>query len=183
MVTAILPSLTDESSPAAETIPKPPATPRASLALSVDSEVTITPERFRNTSISNRTESDAGSTTGGLDPRGKPSALAGFVGVFTGCGALVALTLFLPLPSRFAPIEGVTVAQAVQYSFYVVGTVSLLVAVFVFYGLRGLQGEEGKGFRTLFSMRGTAPDGSASRYSTVPKNVSLLRINLESSYD
>ncbi|KAK0622842.1 hypothetical protein B0T14DRAFT_535866 [Immersiella caudata] len=169
MVTAILPSLTDESGPAAETIPKP-ATPRASLALSVDSEVTITPERFRNSSITNGTDSEAGSTTGKTDSKGKPSALAGFVGLFTGCGALVALTLFLPLPSRFAHREGVTVAQSVQYSFYAVGTVSLFVAVFVFFGLRGLQGEEGKGFRMLFGLRGTTPDGSASRHSALPKN-------------
>ncbi|KAK0645848.1 hypothetical protein B0T16DRAFT_428837 [Cercophora newfieldiana] len=169
MVTAILPSLTDESGPVAETMPKP-ATPRTSLALSVDSEVTITPERFRNSSISNRTDSDAGSTSGKSDSKGKPSALAGYVGLFTGCGALVALSLFLPLPSRFARREGVTVAQSVQYSFYVVGAVSLCVAVFVFFGLRGLQGEEGKGLRTLFGWRGTAPDGSASRYSAVPKN-------------
>lgn len=171
MVTAILPSLTDETGPAAETTPKPSSTPRASMDLSVDSEVTITPERFRSSSSGSYTTSNANISENG-NAKGKPSILAGYVGLFTGCGALVALTLFLPLTSRFAPIEGVTMAQAVQYSFYVVGTVSLLVAIFVFFGLRGLRGEEGKGLRTLFGLRRTAPDGSASRHSAVPTNVS-----------
>jgi hypothetical protein len=173
MVTAVLPSLTDDSEPALETIPKPFATPRTSLALSVDSQVTITPESFRNSSVS---PSATSSDDNGLGQGRKPAALAGYVGVFTGCGALVALTVFLPLPSRFSSIEGVTLAQAVQYSFYVVGTISLLVAVFVFFGLRGLKGEEGKGLRMLFGYRGTAPDGSASEYPTAPKNVSLATV-------
>lgn len=175
MVTAILPSLTDETGPAAETIPKPPSTPRASVALSVDSEVTITPERFRNNSISTQIEAENEASPPKSDSRRKPPVLAGYVGLFTGCGALVALTLFLPLASRFAPIEGVTMAQAVQYSFYVVGAVSFLVAIFVFFGLRGLRGEEGKGLRTLLGLRGTAPDGSGSRQARTPKNVSLSR--------
>lgn len=170
MVTAILPSLTDETGPAAETTPKPVAAQRASLALSVDSEATITPERFRS-SISNSTDTSSSATAPNTSGSGgKPSVLAGYVGLFTGCGALVALTLFLPLPSRFGHREGVTPAQSVQYSFYIVGAVSLLVAVFVFFGLRGLQGEEGKGFRTLFGLRGTAPDGSASAMELPPKN-------------
>ncbi|KAK3357748.1 hypothetical protein B0T25DRAFT_499284 [Lasiosphaeria hispida] len=172
MVTAILPSLTQENQPAAETAPKPPPIVRTSVALSVDSEMTITPERFRNSSAgSNYTTSedgeDEGSRHGG---GGKPSALAGYVGLFTGCGALVALTLFLPLLSRFNSVDGATTGQGVTYSYYVVGVTSLAVAVFVFFGLRGLQGEEGKGWRTLFGVRGTAPDGSASRYTTVPKH-------------
>lgn len=83
----------------------------------------------------------------------KPSALAGFVGLFTGCGALVALSLFLPLPAQFSRREGVTPAQAVTYSFYVVGAVSLFVAVFVFFGLAGLKGEEGKGWRMLLGSK------------------------------
>lgn len=165
MVTAILPSLTNESGPAADTAPKSPATPRTSATLSVDSEITITPERFRNSSVSTQRGSEVASAQA-PDSRGKPSVLAGYVGLFTGCGALVALTLFLPLTSRFAPIEGVTMAQAVQYSFYVVGTVSFLVAIFVFFGLRGLHGEEGKGLRMLLGLRGSSPDGTAS---DVPK--------------
>ena len=179
MVTAILPSLTDESGSAPDAAPKPPATLRTSVALSVDSEATITPESFRNNSLSSHFESNGGSVSQvpGVSPepdsRAKPPVLAGYVGLFTGCGALVALTLFLPLPSRFAPIEGVTPAQAVQYSFYVVGVVSVLVAVFVFFGLRGLHGEEGKGFRTLFGLREGTHDGSGARHASTSKNVGL----------
>ncbi|KAI3336684.1 hypothetical protein HD806DRAFT_474461 [Xylariaceae sp. AK1471] len=142
--------------------------PRASVAMSLESDVTITPERF-NRSLSNsreqhfaRRESSASqafyssshhdsSTT---DTKGrKPSALAGYVGLFTGCGALVALVLFLPLPAQFSKKEGVTPAQAITDSFYVVSAVALVVAIFVFFGLRGLKGEEGKGWRMLLGLK------------------------------
>ncbi|KAK4143891.1 uncharacterized protein C8A04DRAFT_37117 [Dichotomopilus funicola] len=160
MVTAILPSLTDETGPTAEATPdSSSANGRPSIALSVDSEATITPERFRPDS-----NTDA-SGTGAARPRcsddtGKPSALAGYVGLFTGCGALVALALFLPLPARFGRIDGVTLADALKYSFYVVGAISFLVAVFVFVGLRGLRGEEGKGFRMLLGLKSSTAQGS-----------------------
>ncbi|KAJ1303650.1 hypothetical protein OPQ81_008078 [Rhizoctonia solani] len=63
---------------------------------------------------------------------------------------LVSLIVFLPLPSQFSKIEGVEIGEAVQYAYYVVGAVAILVASFVYIGLRKLKGEEGKGFRTLF---------------------------------
>ncbi|TPX13805.1 uncharacterized protein E0L32_005749 [Thyridium curvatum] len=161
MVTAILPSLTDDSPPPPEAPSNHPLNksrnPRYSLALSMESQLTITPERYARshstigTSNGDAAEADAGS--------GKPSALAGLVGLFTGCGALVALILFLPLPASFSHIDGVTLGQAVSYAFYVVGVVSLLVAVFVFFGLRNLRGEEGKGWRLLLGIR--APESSA----------------------
>lgn len=171
MVTAILPSLTDDTGPAAENPRKPLTSPsgRPSVTLSVDSEVTITPERFRNSSSYTPPESDEPVRSSGNT--GKPSALAGYVGLFTGCGALVALSLFLPLPARFGHIEGVTLADAVRYSYYVVGTVSLLVAIFVLFGLRGLRGEEGKGWRMLLSLKGSTPQGTGSASAPVPKNV------------
>ncbi|KAL2022551.1 hypothetical protein VTK56DRAFT_5158 [Thermocarpiscus australiensis] len=168
MVTAILPSLTDETGPAAENPRKPAQSGRPSVTLSVDSEVTITPERFRNSpGYVPAHEDPAERNPGGT---GKPSALAGYVGLFTGCGALVALVLFLPLPARFGRIEGVTLGDAVRYSFYVVGLVSLLVAIFVFLGLRGLKGEEGKGWRLLLGLRGSTPEGAGSGSSPTPKN-------------
>ncbi|KAM7219880.1 hypothetical protein V8F06_004735 [Rhypophila decipiens] len=171
MVTAILPSLTDENPYPSDVIPKPPSRldrqrQRQSITPSIDSEVTITPERFRNNSSSNGSSnsstdnnenggnrlSSAGGANTAAGGGGKPSTLAGYVGLFTGCGALVALSLFLPLPARFGKIEGVTLGDAVKYSFYVVGAISLCVAVFVFFGLRGLKGEEGKGWRMLFGL-------------------------------
>jgi hypothetical protein len=169
MVTAILPSLTDETSPAAETTPRTsPPSGRPSVALSVDSEVTITPERFRNTSSYAPPLQDERPQESG--DKGKSSALAGYVGLFTGCGALVALSLFLPLPARFSKLEGVTLADAVKYSYYVVGVVSFLVAVFVFFGLRGLRGEEGKGWRMLLGLKHSTAQATPS---TSPKNVSI----------
>jgi hypothetical protein len=172
MVTAILPSLTDETGPAAEHVRKPSQLGRPSVALSVDSEVTITPERFRTSA--GYTPSGEATPISGPQGKGKPSVLAGYVGLFTGCGALVALSLFLPLPARFGRIEGVTMADAVRYSFYVVGAVSFLVAIFVFFGLRGIRGEEGKGWRMLLGLRGSTPQGAGSESSPAPKNVRIL---------
>ncbi|EFY86793.1 hypothetical protein J3459_002530 [Metarhizium acridum] len=151
MVTAILPSLTDEGDLIDGRSPsryKP--NQRLSVAFSVESEATITPERYTrslsNDSRASRQQQDA------VAKSAKPSTLAGLVGLFTGCGALVALSLFLPLPARFGDIDGVTPGQAVSYSFYVVGAVSLAVAILVFIGLRNLKGEEGKGWRLLFGI-------------------------------
>ncbi|CAI4211462.1 unnamed protein product [Parascedosporium putredinis] len=151
MVTAILPSLTDESDTHAAAAlsrrggPKPNAsrTSRESVALSLSSELTITPERYTRTAR-------------------QASALAGYVGVFTGCGALLALSLFLPLPARFGEMDGVSTADAVTYAFYVVSAVSLLVAGFVFVGLKGLKGEDGKGWAVLFGSHHGERAGSDS---------------------
>ncbi|KAI1115989.1 hypothetical protein F5Y14DRAFT_408856 [Nemania sp. NC0429] len=153
---------------------------RGSIAVSLESDVTITPERFNESSpdrqgvdstrrgssasqafYSSSSQAEAPTT----DTKGrKPSALAGFVGIFTGCGALVALIVFLPLPARFSEKEGVTPAQAITDSFYVVGAVALAVAVFVFFGLRGLKGEENKGWRMLLGLK----DGDSSSSSAAP---------------
>lgn len=119
---------------------------RHSLALSTESDATITQERFER-SLSNNREEEGG--VGGGKGK-KPAALAGYVGLFTGCGALVALTLFLPLPAKFSEKEGVTPADAVEYSYYVVGMIAFAVAIFVSFGFRGLRGEEGKGWAMLF---------------------------------
>ncbi|KAG5983392.1 hypothetical protein E4U43_006278, partial [Claviceps pusilla] len=151
MVTAILPSLTDDDDDAhGGTGPSRYNKPnqRLSVAFSVESEATITPERYTR-SLSTDSRASQGQQQRAATKQGKPSALAGYVGLFTGCGALVALVLFLPLPARFGERDGVTPGQAVAYSFYVVGGISLAVAVFVFIGLRNLHGEEGKGWETL----------------------------------
>ncbi|KXJ94763.1 hypothetical protein Micbo1qcDRAFT_160044 [Microdochium bolleyi] len=123
---------------------------RHSLAMSTESDVTITQERFAR-SLSNIREDEDDGIGGGKGK--KPSALAGYVGLFTGCGALVALTLFLPLPAKFGEKDGVTPAEAVEYSYYVVGTIAFVVAVFVSFGFRTLRGEEGKGWGMLFGLR------------------------------
>lgn len=179
MVTAILPSLTDGGDAFDARSPsKYKPNQRLSVAFSVESEVTITPERYYTRSASNDSRGSQGQQ-GQQDAAsrlGKPSVLAGFVGLFTGCGALVALALFLPLPAKFGELDGVTPGQAVSYSFYVVGGISLAVAVFVFIGLRNLHGEEGKGWKVLLgtpeaggntlarsSADGGSDDGNGSR--------------------
>ncbi|EGX93570.1 MFS transporter, putative [Cordyceps militaris CM01] len=152
MVTAILPSLTSDAGAAKDSKPSLPRlgrNSRHSAVFSVESEATITPERYSRSISRERDEPAPEEPT---EAR-KPSVLAGFVGLFTGCGALLALVLFLPLPVRFGGIDGVTPGQAVSYSFRVVSAVSLLVAVFVFLGLRNLHGEDGKGWRVLLGRR------------------------------
>ncbi|KAG4432268.1 hypothetical protein IFR05_012251 [Cadophora sp. M221] len=152
MVTAILPSMTgnnQESSTANENHdfhPSRPSAIRRSISASVDSEATITPASYSNRAspVTNGHARAPVEKTSSSPPR-----LAGLVGVFTGCGALVALSIFLPLPAQFSHMKGITQGQAVADSFYVVGTISLLVASLCFFGLRGLQGEEGKGLRLL----------------------------------
>ncbi|CAK7268347.1 hypothetical protein SEPCBS119000_003015 [Sporothrix epigloea] len=202
MVTAILPSLTDDSEPLEKNSFNGPsdgtgtaAFPRNSFAnalrnprdsaLSIESQLTITPERFAEslirgraglpdlTTLPNRVDGQLplgnghrnstlsassaaardGESANGTHNQNhnssKPAKLAGFVGLFTGCGALVALTMFLPLPAEFGRADGVTMAEAVAKSFYVVAVVALVVAVFVYIGLRDLRGERGKGWRML----------------------------------
>jgi hypothetical protein len=154
MVTAILPSMTGNNDDTDSTnrhngLEQSPGGLRHSISASLDSEVTITPSNFngRPKPASNGHTGKSVSKTSSSPPR-----LAGLVGVFTGCGALVAL------------VKGKTQGQAVADSFYVVGGVALLVACCCFVGLRGLQGEEGKGWRLLL---GKSP---SHEYEVVPSD-------------
>lgn len=176
MVTAILPSLTNEPHAPDEalddedddaTVRGAQVSSRAldrghnsrdSVALSLDSDLTITPDRF------SRRQADGSPVTSAESPRAtRPAELAGLVGLFTGCGALLALSLFLPLPAKFGAIDGVTLGQAVAYSYYVVAAVAACVAVLVFAGLRGLKGEDGKGWNMLFrSSRASSESGASN---------------------
>lgn len=148
MVTAILPTMTivkvvhDPRSPARRANGT-----SHTMAPSISSELTITPDRFRSLSPINdaATKEDTGAST---------SHLAGLVGMFTGCGALVALLLFLPLPTQFKG-AGELPATAVADAFYVVGAVAILVALGCFFGLRELPGEEGKGLHRLVNLKFT----------------------------
>jgi hypothetical protein len=58
--------------------------------------------------------------------------------MFTGCGALIALLLFLPLPARLQGV-GVEEKAALKYSFYVVAVVAFVLAIWCFFGLRDLR--------------------------------------------
>ncbi|KAF3391409.1 hypothetical protein F1880_007657 [Penicillium rolfsii] len=129
MVTAVLPTVTGK------------ALRDQAYRQSVSSELTITPERLNGRQNGHRADDTVS--------RASPSArLSGFVGLFAGCGALVSLGVFLPLPARFEKL-GLSPAQAIQRSYYVVAAVALLISLVSFIGLRNLPEEEGKGWRAL----------------------------------
>jgi hypothetical protein len=141
MVTAILPTMTLTKSSQDPRVTQPPNGTSHAATPSISSELTITPARLQSHS-----PQPPLSTKG--DSAASASRLAGVVGSFTGCGALVALLVFLPLPTVFQR-RGHSPATAVADAFYVVGAIALLVAAAVFLGLRNLPGEEGKGPRRL----------------------------------
>ncbi|KAJ4345985.1 hypothetical protein N0V95_005808 [Ascochyta clinopodiicola] len=147
MVTAILPSMTVvrevKPDPRSPTLRRIANGSRHAVAASISSELTITPDRFRSNSQEPSADVPAKKNTGA-----STSQLAGLVGMFTGCGALVALLIFLPLPTRFQQ-AGESPAAAVAAAFYVVGAIAILVAIGCFFGLRQLPGEEEKGWRRL----------------------------------
>ncbi|KAH0443413.1 major facilitator superfamily transporter [Colletotrichum kahawae] len=179
MVTAILPSLTDDNdkSDSSTNVAKPVNNPRHSIAMSLESDMTITPARYR---IGGNGQAVTGNDLEEAKA-GKPSALAGYVGLFTGCGALVALSLFLPLPARFGEVDGVTPGKAVEKSFYVVGIVAFVVAIFVFFGLRSLKGEEGKGWNVLLGLKANTSseddsNGDGSDHPHRPKVLPYFRL-------
>lgn len=175
MVTAILPTMTvvkevkpDPRSPTRRTNGRSHA-----LAPSISSELTITPARFRSSSREPVSDSE---TRAKKDTGVSTSQLAGLVGMFTGCGALVALLVFLPLPTRFQQ-AGDSPATAVAAAFYVVGAIAFLVAVGCFFGLRSLPGEEAKGWKRLMSK--DAPK-STETHGTRDVVLSYPRLFLES---
>ena len=152
MVTAILPAMTaskTRTSPEPRTDnPQPLVSQSDTVSPSTSSQLTTTSARRQivasNSSLCLERSSNSSS----------PARLAGLVGFFTGCGALLALGGFLPLPARFQR-SGVAAGSAVAYSYYVVGTVSLVVSISCFVGLRNLRGEAGKGWRSAVKIRNT----------------------------
>jgi len=173
MVTAILPSMTHKapglliptaSQPAhAQNGTSHGATP------SISSELTITPDRY----VSRTSSLTATITT--RKPEASPAPkLAGIVGMLTGCGALVALLIFLPLPTRFQD-GGASRSQSVADSFYVVGSIALVVAVGCLFGLRDLPGEESKGLNRLLAIKRNGNEDAIIRETPLPSYPSLLK--------
>lgn len=172
MVTAILPSMTgtadrDSTNTRGSQSSVQAENSRHRVAPSLDSEVTITPATYNRRAKPTDTGNDQTSAPHAIS---SPPKLAGLVGVFTGCGALVALALFLPLPTRFSRIDGVAQGQAVADSFYVVGGIALAVACCCFFGLRGLQGEEEKGWRLLLGISSSTSYHIASQWDNLPED-------------
>jgi hypothetical protein len=149
MVTAILPAMTHRRfAPTRSSLRtgRPMNGSSHAQAPSISSELTITPARFRS-----RTPS-AHASPPSTNSEPSASQLAGIVGMLTGFGALVALLFFLRLPTRFQD-HGIAPSEAVADSFYLVGSVALAVAIGCFFGLRGLSGEEDKGWRRLLNRK------------------------------
>ncbi|KAF9894307.1 hypothetical protein FE257_007810 [Aspergillus nanangensis] len=88
------------------------------------------------------------------------SRLAGFVGACAGCGALISLVVFLPLPARFQE-WGLSPSQSIQSSYYLVGVVAFLISICCLIGLRNLPGEEKKSWSSLWSS-GESTEGGLS---------------------
>lgn len=140
MVTAILPAMIVTQELTSSKSPSRTSRPAGEhlLSPSLSSEHTITALRVHQTSqFSNQFKHRIS--------RISPTRLAGFVGLFTGFGALLALGLFLPLPAIFQK-SGVQPRVALVNSYFIVGAVSLGVSAVCFFGLRDLPGEEEKGW-------------------------------------
>ena len=140
MVTAVLPSMIAPRREPHTDVPttKPPNNGHT-VSPSISSELTITQQghHYKTTSTTaNPKEPQKGAA---------PTRLAGFVGLFTGCGALLALVLFLPLPA-FLRSHGADPGSAVAYSYYFVGAVALTVSLVCLFGLRNLEGDKAKGW-------------------------------------
>ncbi|KAJ5936711.1 hypothetical protein N7466_003161 [Penicillium verhagenii] len=140
MVTAVLPTVTGK------------AFRNQAYRASVSSELTITPERVR------RLQNGNSEPTASASPSAR---LSGFVGLFAGCGALVSLGVFLPLPARFEKV-GLSPTEAIQRSYYLVAVVALIISVVSFLGLRQLPGEEGKGWSALRTCHSQKDDQPAT---------------------
>lgn len=78
------------------------------------------------------------------------SRLAGFVGMCTGCGALISLVILLPLPAHFQEM-GLSPARAIQYTYYTAAAIAVVVSFCCFLGLRNLPGEDGKSWTSLWT--------------------------------
>lgn len=127
MVTAILPTMTMPRRSSGNSRD-------ASHIPSISSEAGPTPAGFVPPSATESRSASGRST----------SQIAGWVGMFTGLGALIALGAFLPLPARLQH-DGYTPAEAITDSFYFVGSIAFAVALACAFGLAGLAGEEDKG--------------------------------------
>lgn len=136
---------------------------------SASSEATITPER-----ASSR-QTDQQELTSNAGPTASPSArLSGFVGLFAGCGALVSLGAFLPLPARFEKM-GLSPAEALQQSYYLVAVVALVISLVSFIGLRNLPGEETKGWSALWNHPKNEHETDDGQIATDPSRLSYWK--------
>lgn len=164
MVTAILPSMiapcgnNNEANLPGKT---PAANNGHSFSPSISSELTITPQRLHHQSSPRSLPNEL-----------SPTRLAGIVGIFTGCGALLALGFFLRLP-EIIQRRGTSPGQSLADSYYFVGALSLILALVCFLGLRNLHGEDDKGWRNLVCGRPGDPASKSSSLKSLAEAVAL----------
>ena len=137
----------------------PPPSDSHRISPSISSQITITPRRLQQKPTPEKPTTPS------------PTRLAGIVGLFTGCGALLALGLFLRLPALIQR-DGIEAGSALADSYYIVGALSLVIALFCFVGLRNLQGEAGKGWRAL--VFGGVKDPSSRTHQSLSSAKSLF---------
>jgi len=171
MVTAILPTMSfvDESQSNGEHAEGQRRFNGHVQAPSMASEVTITPNNYRGDQSAGN---DAGNQLHEASTSDSASKIAGFVGMATGCGALIALSIFLPLPARFQK-AGAEPGPALQYSYYIVGAIAFVLAIVCLIGLHGLRSESKKGFRFLLQGGGMDSDNRSTR-ETASSTLGLL---------
>lgn len=171
MVTAVLPtmSFTDSTGDAEESLAGRSRGNGHAYSASMASERTITPTTYRagqsahQIAVSDRQPQD--------EQIDSTSKVAGFVGMATGCGALVALSIFLPLPARFQKY-GAEPARALQYSYYIVGSIALILGLVCLIGLKGLRSDKNKGWKYL--IHGDQHENGLKSLSTIVRDTSSL---------
>ncbi len=167
MVTAILPSMIAPRENCDEAnLPNKPlgASNGHGFSPSISSELTVTPQRLHH-------ESSPRDSPNKLSP----TRLAGIVGIFSGSGALLALGLFLRLPELIQR-RGTSPGQALADSYYIIGALSLILALLCFLGLRNLQGEDEKGWKNLVY---GGPDDPPSRISSLKSLVDAISLGFK----
>ena len=122
-------------------------------SLSVSSELTMTPALYQSQS-SHATADAIASPRPPLDHAAASSKIAGYVGMFAGCGALLSLIFFLPLPERFQK-RGYSPELSLQYSYYIVAVVALMISLWCLIGLHGLRGEPVTSTSIFMGLRGS----------------------------
>ena len=94
----------------------------------------ILPSMVPKGSYNAESESSTNSSHQSHGRKDSHSRMAGFVGLFTGVGALLAVGVYLPLPSRLQRV-GKPAAEALADTYYIAGGTSIAVAIACYLGL------------------------------------------------
>ena len=145
MVTAVLPTMLsaiEDKDTIARPAPPQHADSSESLrgpAVSISSENTITPTRYRSQAASPTDLEHSKDFPKQSQPTvASSSKVAGYVGMCAGIGALLSLLIFLPLPQHFQA-RGYSPSAALKYSYNIVAAVAVFIALWCFLGFRGLR--------------------------------------------